>query len=121
MLVRSVINHEIENHTHATAVTFLNDGLHIFNRAIRLVYSLVVANVIAHVDLRAFVHGRNPDDIYSEVFEVVNFGDNAWKITNPVIVRVFETRWIYLIDRAIFPPDWLIDRHIEILRNLRLD
>ena len=57
------------------------------------------------------VHGREPDDIDPQVFDVVNFGDYAGDVAQSIFVGVFVAGGVNLVDNAVFPPDAFCDCH----------
>jgi hypothetical protein len=43
-----------------------------------------------HINKRRFEHGTEPDDIDTEVFQVVQLGNDALQITNPVLFVIIK-------------------------------
>lgn len=58
MLVRCVIDDQIQNDTHIALVALSDENLHILHSSVRGVNGLIVRDVIAHVNLRAVLLGR---------------------------------------------------------------
>ena len=83
---------------------FRQQTVEIFHRPELVHDGLIVANVIAVVIIRRFVHRTNPDDVDAEVFQVIEFVDDALNIANPVPVRIIKTARVDLISDSFFPP-----------------
>jgi hypothetical protein len=61
--------------------------------------------------LRAVKHRTEPDNVDSKILEIIDFGYDAGDVPKSVIVRILETRGVYLVDRCFFPP--LLGRGLE--------
>src|SRR6266536_5207170 len=88
-----------------------DEGFHVCDGAVWWVDSFVVGDIVAHVVLRGIVHWGDPDDVDTEIFDVVDFGDYARDIAQTIAVRVLVRGGVDLIDGTIFPPGSGSDRH----------
>jgi len=113
MLVGSVVDNEVEDDTHAKSVGFSEQVLHVLDSTIWWIYVLVVADIVAHVNLRTVVHWADPYYVGTEGFDVVETLRDAADITDTITVRVFEASGVDLIDDTILPPGDMCDGHIE--------
>jgi hypothetical protein len=104
VLIRRVIDHQVENHAHIAGMDLLDELLAILKRAIWFMDGLEIGDVIAHVHLRTFIMWRYPDHVYSEVVDVIELRYDSWDIADPVVVGVLERGWIDLVDDGLFPP-----------------
>jgi hypothetical protein len=64
-LIRSVVDDKIKDESHSASVCFIDQALHILQRAIRRIDIFVVADIITHVDLRRIKHWTDPYAIHS--------------------------------------------------------
>lgn len=46
-------------------------------------------------------HGRYPDNVDTQVFEIVHLADNAWYIPEPIAVAIFEAGWVNLTAKFV--------------------
>ena len=86
MLVACVIDHQVHEQSHAALVTTLDEVLHVRDRAILLGDAVIIRDIVPHVDLWRFVGWTQPDNIHSEVFDVVELGNDPGYIANAIIV-----------------------------------
>jgi hypothetical protein len=63
------------------------------------------------IDLRGVARHYLPDNVDSEIFDVIEFADYTGDITQAVTIGVFEAGGIDLVDYAVFPPDPICDGH----------
>ena len=103
---RGVVDYEVEDELHAAGVAGVDEGVDVGEGAVAGVDGLVVGDVVAHVFLGGFEHGREPDDVDAELVEVVDFGDEAGDVAPAVVVGVFEAGGVDLVEDCGFPP-WL--------------
>src|SRR5437016_5570353 len=76
----------------------------IFQRAVHGIDIHVVGNVITEVHLGRGVAGCEPDRVYTEVLEIVEFRSDALEIADTVVVTVCKTARINLIEHCMLPP-----------------
>lgn len=57
-----------------------------------------------HVNLRALEDGRQPHNIYTELFEVVHPRDYAFEISDTIPIGILKGRRVDLVDGALLPP-----------------
>src|SRR6202012_4153146 len=69
---------------------------------------LVVGDVVAEVDLRRGVHGRDPDGIDAEALEVVEALGDAVEVADAVAVGVLIATGIDLVDDCVLPPGAIV-------------
>lgn len=104
MLVTGMVHHQVHEQFHAALMASLDQILDICDRAIFGGDGLVVGNIISHVDLGRFVRGAEPDDIYTQLLDVIQLGDDSRDIADTVIVGVFERSGPDLVNRCFLPP-----------------
>ena len=64
----------------------------------------VVGDVVAEVDLRRWVDGREPDGVDAEVLEVVEALGDALQVADAIEIRVLKAARIDLVDDGVLPP-----------------
>ena len=104
MGIRAVVDDEVEDDSNVATVAFLDEPFGVGERAISWIDVLVVGDIVAHIRLRAGIHGGNPYDIDAQVFQIVERGDDAWDIADPVSIRIFVAGRPDLVDGSILPP-----------------
>lgn len=104
MLIAGVVDHQIHQRLHPPFVAALDEALDVLDRAVLVRDAVVVRDVIAHVDLGRLVDRTQPDDVDTQLLDVVQLGDDAGKVADAVIVGVLERGRIDLVDGAFLPP-----------------
>ncbi len=104
VLVGGVVQHHVQ---HDADVALLCLGLQLVEvgkRAVLRIDVLVVGDVVAEVDLRRRIHGRNPDRINPESLQVVELLRDAVQVADAVTVGVLEAAGIDLVNHRMLPP-----------------
>jgi hypothetical protein len=70
MLIGGVIENHIHDDANAPAFRFLHQRVEVLHGAVLRVDGFVVGDVVAEVDLRRGIHGRDPDRVDAQIFEV---------------------------------------------------
>jgi len=99
-----MIDHQVHQKLDTMLFQLGNQDLDIVDATVARINFAVISDVVAHVDIGAFVARRQPHCINSELCNVVNFGDNAWDVAKAIGVEVFETCWVDLVDGGVVPP-----------------
>src|SRR5690554_160312 len=78
----------------------------------------IVGYIVAKI-----LHGRGkerrqPDGVYIQAGDVVEFGGYARQIANTVAIGIVKTAWVNLIDYGATPPVWISD-HLASLTPWR--
>lgn len=81
MFVARMIYYQIQYQPHTSRIAGINERFHICDGTVGWVDGFVVGDIVAHVVLRRVVHRGHPDDIDAEIFDVVDFGDDAGYVT----------------------------------------
>ncbi len=71
----------------------------------------VVRDVVAPVQIRGGVDGRQPDAIDAEPSQVVEMLDDPSEVADPVAVRVREGPNVDLVQDPVAPPSGIVVRH----------
>ena len=93
-----MVDHEIQHHRHSAGVALLDQALHLLERAFWWVDGFIVADVVAHIDLWAVVHGTEPCHADSEVFDVFQLLNDAGDVSDAVAVGVVEAGRVDLVE-----------------------
>ena len=64
----------------------------------------VVGDVVAEVDLRRGIEGREPDGVDAQVLQVVEPLGDAVQVADAVAVRVLKAARVNLVDDGVLPP-----------------
>lgn len=87
-LITSMVHHQIHQKLHTPVMAALDQFLDIRDRAVLIGDTVVVGNVISHIDLRRLVGRTEPDDIHAQLLDVVELGHDAGDVADAVIVGV---------------------------------
>ena len=104
VLVRRVVDHQLGDHPHAARVRHCDEPPGVGQRAVVGMHAAVVADVVAVVEPRRRVERQQPDRVDAEIGDVVELGDQAGEIANPVVVRIEERFQMELIDDRVLVP-----------------
>jgi hypothetical protein len=135
MLITGVVDYQVQDDAHTAGMCFSNESLHVLDSTVWGVDILIVADVVAHVDLQvstlgtrlrmhrpylgAVEHGTDPYDINADGANVVKLGDDAVQITNAIAIGVLEAGRVDLVDNTILPPGPLRDSHVRSVNRIR--
>ncbi len=104
VLIGTVVHDKIHQKIHPTRLHLRNQPLHIFHCAKARINLIIIRDIIPLVRQRRLVARREPDNIYSQILQIVQSADNARDITDAVSIGITETLGIYLICNFIVPP-----------------
>lgn len=108
-----MVDDQVEDDTHTACMCLVDQPLHIVERSVWRVHIFIVADVIPHIDLRAVVHGTDPDGINTNRADVVQLRYDALEVTYAIAVGVLEGGGVDLVDDTILPPRSLCDSHVN--------
>lgn len=108
MLITSVIHYQIHEELHAPFMAPLDQLFHICDRTVFRGNVVVISDIISHVNLRRLIRGTEPNDIDTEVLDVVELRNDTGDITDTVIVGVLERARPDLIYGAFLPPGAMV-------------
>ena len=110
MLVAGVVQHQVEEKTHASCVCFFQEPVEILHRT-EVGHDLpVIADVVAVVGIGRGEDRIEPQGFDSQPVQVVEFFGDSVQVPDTVAVAVLETAGIDLIDDRFFPPGFLQGR-----------
>ena len=69
---------------------------------------IIVRNIVSFVGKRGLVARGKPDNINTQVIQIVQFTDNAREISDTVAIGIIKTFWINLISYFVVPPFFVI-------------
>ena len=104
VLVGGVVDDVVENDAHAMLLALGGHAIEIGQRAVHGIDVLVVGNVIAEIDLRRGIAGRDPDGVDAQVVQVAHLRRDALEIADAVIVAVGKAARIDLVEHGVLPP-----------------
>ena len=110
MLVGRVVDNQVHHDANATPMRLLKQLIEIRHRAEFRLNRLIIADVIAVIDVRGLVHRRQPNHINAQLLQVVQPRRHALQIADAVAVCIHEAARIDLIDDGFLPPCVLHDR-----------
>ena len=104
MLVGGVVQHQVHDDANAVLLRVLLHLVEVGERAIDRIDVFVVGNVVAEIDLRRGIAGRDPDGVDAELLQVVELGGDAGQIADAVIVAVGKAARIDFVEDRMLPP-----------------
>ena len=104
MLVRSVVDHKIEDDFYVPLFSFRNHAIEIAERAVHRIDIFVIRDVIAEIDLGRGKTRGNPDSVDAKIFQIIEFGGYAIQIADAIVVAVEKCADVDLVNyRALVP------------------
>ncbi|MNF64488.1 hypothetical protein D3C84_462210 [compost metagenome] len=128
VLVGGVVDDQFGDHPQAAFVRLGDETPGIGHGAVVAVYAAVLGDVITVVAPWRGIERQQPDGVDAQVGDVIELGDEAGKVANPVVVGV-EIRFdVDLIDHRILVPERVLDergclgflRHVQLLVNSKV-
>src|SRR5262245_32791424 len=104
VLVRSVVEHQVDDHPHAARVRRVEEILEIVERAVFREDRIVIRDVVAAVAQRRSVYRQQPQAVDSQPLQVIELFGQPAKIADPVGVRIVKAPDVEFIkDRVLVP------------------
>ena len=104
VFIRAVVYDQIHNDMLIPLFGLCKEAVHVLHCAEAGVNIVVIGDIISLVGQRGPVDRREPDYVHPQVFEIVEFFDNAGDVSDAVAIRVVETLGIDLISDLVMPP-----------------
>ena len=106
VLVGGVVQHQIHDDADVPFFCLGNQAVHVGKGAEHGVNVLIVGDIVAVVVLGGLEHRGQPDGVDAQFLQIVQLGDDAGNVAQPVAVAVAEAAGVDLIDDGVLPP-WL--------------
>ena len=104
MFVRAMVDYQIHEKIHVPLAGFCNKLFHLFHGSEPGVNVIIIRNIVPLICQRRAVNRRNPDNIHSQLLQIIQFTDNPSQISYPISIGIQETFGINLICYLIMPP-----------------
>jgi hypothetical protein len=101
VLIGGMIDHEIHHHSDAPFLGFGDEKIHVRQGPEFRIDILIIGDIIAIIGVGGFIDWGEPNDADSEVFEIIEFGENAFDIADAVAVAVAIRTRIDLINGVV--------------------
>src|SRR6476620_10638343 len=105
MLVGGVIGHEVEQNLKPSPMGFHQQVVEVRQRTEAWIYVAIVGNVIAEINHRRRVNGRDPDRFDPKADKIVEPLLYPFEVAYTVVISVLKGARIDLIDHACLPPE----------------
>ena len=105
MLVRGVIGHEVEQNLEPPPMGLRQQVVEVCQAAEAWIYIAIVGNVIAEINHRRRVNGRDPDRLDPKADKIVEPLLYPFEVAYTVVVSVLKGARVDLIDHACLPPE----------------
>ncbi len=104
VLVRGVVENEVDDDPHVPLVSLGNQFAEIIDGSVFGENLAIVGDVISTIEQGGGVEGWKPQRINPEPLEIVEFGDQAFKVTDTIAIRIGKSTNHYLVeDGAAIP------------------
>ena len=87
---RHVVEHHVEHQPDVPLPGLCDKFLHILHGAVAGIDVVVVLHIVPVVVLRGYEERSEPDVICAELFDIVQFFNNAAEVAEPILVGVAE-------------------------------
>ncbi len=104
MLVRGVVHHHVHDDADVALVGLGDQAVEVGEGAVLRIDVLVVGDVVAEVDLRRGIDGREPDGVDAELLQIVEALGDAVQVADAVAVGILKAARIDLVDDGVLPP-----------------
>jgi hypothetical protein len=104
MLIRRVVEHEVEDDADAAGVRLAHKGCEVLERAILGGHAGVVGDIVAAIQKGRWVMRRQPDSVDTQVAQVVEPGGQPHEVADAVAIAVGEATWVDLVEDRLLPP-----------------
>ena len=105
MLVRGVVDHQLDHHLHVATVSGIEKGTEIVQRPVGWVHVAIVGDVVAVIPQRRWKEGQQPEARDAQVLQVVELLQETAEVAYPVVVAVEERLDRQLIDDGVLVPE----------------
>lgn len=99
-----MVQHQIHHQLHAARMHLTEQPVKIIHRPEFLHNVTVITNIIAVVMVWRFINRTHPDDIDTQILQVIELGQNPAQIAYAVTIAVHKANRINLVHDAFFPP-----------------
>ncbi len=119
VLVRGVIQHQLDDHPDSALVRGFQERLEIIQLAVIRMDGGVVGDIVAVVAQRRRKEGHQPQRVDSQVLQVIELLHQAGKIADAVVVAVAERAHVQLVNDGILVPKRLggFSHCVPLLQN----
>ena len=104
VLVGGVVDHVVHDHADVALLCFGDKVVEIRHAAVERIDGGVIGDVVAVVDARRGIHGRDPDGVDAEVMQVVEARRDALDVADAVAVGVLKAARVDFVDDRVPPP-----------------
>ena len=104
VLVRSVVEHHVEDQLDAALLRLGLQPIEIGHRAVLRIDRLVIGDIVTKIDLRRGEHRGQPDGSDAEFLQIIEVRSDSVQIADAVSIRIGETARIDLVDYRMLPP-----------------
>jgi hypothetical protein len=104
MLVGSVVHNQIHDHIDAPLLRLMYELNEIAARAVPRIYPVVVADVVAIVEVRRRLEWRKPHSADTERLKIFQTASQPFKIAHPVAICIHKGFQVKTVDDGVFVP-----------------
>lgn len=104
MFVGTMVYDQIHQDIHAAFFCLCDQAFHVLHCAEAWINVVIIRDIVSFIGKRGAVAGRKPDDVDTQILQVIQLADNTGNITDPVAVGIIKTFRINLICYFVMPP-----------------
>ena len=104
VLIRRVVQHEVDDHAHAAVVSLFQQRVEVGQRPVVRVDVLVVRNVVAGIRERRRHDGHEPNGVHTKCLELVEPRGEPGDVTDAVAVAVLKRAHVHFVEHRVAVP-----------------
>ena len=99
-----MIDYQVHENADITFVSLLKQLIHIVHSSEARINIVVICNIITLICQRRNINWAQPDNVCTQIFQIIQLADNALQVSDSIIIAVTEAFGIYLISNFFIPP-----------------
>ena len=104
VFIGTMVHNKIHQDIHITFFCLCDQTIHIFHGSKPRINGIIICNIIPLVSKRGFINRRQPQNICTQLFQIIQFTDYSRDISDPVTIGIIKTLRVYLIYHFVMPP-----------------
>src|SRR4030095_4056952 len=111
--IRSVIDDKLDDDAQIPIVGRCKELFEIVKRAVARMYIFIIGDVVSIIAQRRWEKGEKPETGDTQILEIVQFLDKAWKVSDSIAITIEERLHVRFVDDRVFVPEWIRARSFD--------
>ena len=120
VLIRRVIDDELNQHLQIALVRGVQERLEIVHRSVAGMDVVVVRNVVTVIAQGRWKERQQPEAGDAEILEIIELLRESLKVADPVVIAVEERLYVGFINDGVFIPERVLRACLELHRLIAL-